>query len=155
LVAILPAIAESACGGNDSDESVHGSAAAIDPVHEICTDLREAIDERGDFPVDDFDPENPAPQDLPAVGEYFAALAIAREMSGLRYTRARRRLSSSQRWSLASPAGSTLRQPVMSTASPRRRQTRTKPQHEEQVEGEPECDCRGEVGQHRGRACSD
>lgn len=93
VVAILLAIAASACGGNDSDESGHGSAAAIDPVQEICTDLREAIDERGDFPVDDFDPENPAPQDLPAVGEYFAALAIAREMSGLRYTRVRIRPS--------------------------------------------------------------
>ncbi len=92
VAAILLAIAASACGGNDSDESGHGSAAAIDPVQESCTDLREAIDERGDFPVDDFDPEDPAPQDLP-VGEYFAALAIAREMNGLRYTRVRIRPS--------------------------------------------------------------
>ena len=66
-------------GGDDNDESGGPSAAVIEQIDGICADWKDALDERGDFPVDDFDPENPSPDDLPAVGEYFASGESAAE----------------------------------------------------------------------------
>jgi hypothetical protein len=47
--------------------------SVIEQIEAICDDWKETLDERGEFPVDGFDPENPAPDDLPAVGDYFAS----------------------------------------------------------------------------------
>lgn len=46
----------------------------IDSVDHIC---RQAVVRHGDhpFPVQDFDPEHPQPNQLPAVGDYFARYA--------------------------------------------------------------------------------
>jgi hypothetical protein len=70
LVSVCLAIGAGACG---DDESSDDTAATVEQVEEICTGWKATLDERGDFPVDDFDPENPSPDDLPAVGEYFAS----------------------------------------------------------------------------------
>jgi hypothetical protein len=70
LVSVCLAIGAGACG---DDEPSDDTAATVEQVEEICTDWKATLDERGDFPVDDFDPENPSPDDLPAVGEYFAS----------------------------------------------------------------------------------
>jgi hypothetical protein len=69
----------SACGGDDSGDSSDASAAVIEQIDAICADWKDALDERGDFPVEDFDPESPSPEDLPAVGNYFASGEAAAE----------------------------------------------------------------------------
>jgi hypothetical protein len=51
----------------------------IEQIDGICAEWKDALDERGDFPVDDLDPESPSPDDLPAVGEYFASGESAAE----------------------------------------------------------------------------
>ena len=71
LVGFCLAVGASACGGDD--EPNDATAATVEQVNGICTDWKATLDERGDFPVDEFDPENPSPDDLPAVGEYFAS----------------------------------------------------------------------------------
>ena len=73
------AVAVSACGGGD--DSSDAAAATVDQVEGICADWKATVDERGDFPVDDFDPENPSPDDLPAVGAYFASGESAAEQA--------------------------------------------------------------------------
>ena len=67
------ALGASACGGDDSADSSDASAAVIAQIDEICADWKSALDERGAFPVEDFDPESPSPEDLPTVGNYFAS----------------------------------------------------------------------------------
>ena len=59
------ALGASACGGDDSADSSDASAAVIAQIDEICADWKSALDERGAFPVEDFDPESPSPEDLP------------------------------------------------------------------------------------------
>lgn len=73
VVVLCLAIGASACGDDDSGGSTDASAAVIAQIDEICADWKDALDERGDFPVEDFDPESPAPEDLPPVGNYFAS----------------------------------------------------------------------------------
>lgn len=72
VIAVCLTLGASACGG-DGSESVDASAALIGQIDGICDDWRERVDERGPFPVESFDPEDPSPGDLPAVGDYFAA----------------------------------------------------------------------------------
>jgi hypothetical protein len=89
LVALLLTFGASACGGDASNEPGDASAAVVEQIDETCTSWRETLDEQGEFPVEDFDPENPSPEDLPTVGDYFAAghpaaesaLAELRELS--------------------------------------------------------------------------
>jgi hypothetical protein len=66
------AIAAPACGGNDNELS-DDSVAAIGRIEAICDDWRLGLEERGKFPVEDFDPEDPDPRDLRTVGNYFAS----------------------------------------------------------------------------------
>jgi hypothetical protein len=73
VAAICLTVGVSACGGDDSGDSSDTSVSVIEQVEAICDDWKETLDERGEFPVDGFDPENPAPDDLPAVGDYFAS----------------------------------------------------------------------------------
>ena len=69
--AAIVALGASACGGSD-DSADSDSEAVGARVAEICAERVQALAARGEFPVEDFDPENPDPADLPAVGEYFA-----------------------------------------------------------------------------------
>ena len=69
VVAVL-VLGASACGG--SDESSEASAVTAQ-VEEICTEWGLSFADRGEFPVEGFDPESPDAADLPAVGAYFAA----------------------------------------------------------------------------------
>jgi hypothetical protein len=70
--AAIVALGTSACGGG-SDESADSDSDAVRvQVEEICADRALSFADRGEFPVADFEPENPDPADLPAVGEYFA-----------------------------------------------------------------------------------
>jgi len=62
----------SACGGSDS-EPLDETSIVIGQVEDICDDWRSTLDERGDFPVDEFDAENPLPEDLRLVGDYFVS----------------------------------------------------------------------------------
>ena len=78
IAAVLLTLGASACGSDD-DEPSDASAAVIEQIDEICSDWKNTLDERGDFPVEDFDPESPSPDDLPAVGEYFATGQPAQE----------------------------------------------------------------------------
>jgi hypothetical protein len=72
LVTTLTAVA-AGCGGGDSSGLSAESQAAVDQIQSICDDAAAKVDaSRGEFPVADFDPENPNPADLPAVGRYFA-----------------------------------------------------------------------------------
>jgi hypothetical protein len=71
VAATMLLLAAVSCGGSDdaaeaSDEAVRAQ------VEEVCADRSSSFADRGEFPVEDFDPENPDPADLPAVGEYFA-----------------------------------------------------------------------------------
>lgn len=78
LVAVSLALGASACG-DDSDESNDASAAVIEQIDASCSDWKAALDERGAFPVEEFDPENPGIEDLRAVGDYFASGQPAQE----------------------------------------------------------------------------
>jgi hypothetical protein len=72
VVTMLTAVA-AGCGGGDSEEWSAESQAAVYQIQGICDDAAAKVDaSRGEFPVADFDPENPNPADLPAVGSYFA-----------------------------------------------------------------------------------
>ena len=73
VASLCLALGASACGGDDSSDSSDASAAVVAQIDAICADWKDTLDERGDFPVKDFDPESPAPEDLPAVGNYFAS----------------------------------------------------------------------------------
>jgi hypothetical protein len=72
VTTVVVAAGLSACGG--SDEPTDSTADAVaGQVQEICDERALSFAARGEFPVDDFDPESPDPADLPAVGDYFAA----------------------------------------------------------------------------------
>ena len=73
LGVIVVAVGATACGGSESSAVSEESAAAVEEIDAACDKWKIELDERGDFPVDDFDPENPPPGDLPAVGDYFDA----------------------------------------------------------------------------------
>ena len=61
------------CGGSDSSSFSAESQSAIQKIQRICTETSAKVDDaQGDFPVSDFDPNDPDPADLPAVGNYFA-----------------------------------------------------------------------------------
>jgi hypothetical protein len=87
VVVLCLALGASACGGDD--ESTDASAAVVEQIDAICTDWEQALDSLGEFPVEGFDPEHPSPQELPAVGNFFAsgqaaaqeAIAKLRELS--------------------------------------------------------------------------
>jgi len=72
VAAVLLALGLSACGGSDETAN-QASAAVTAQIEEICADLNHSYADRGEFPLADFDPENPNAADLPAVGRYFAA----------------------------------------------------------------------------------
>lgn len=72
VMTVCVALGVTACGGSDEPADPATEALAAQ-VEEICTEWGLSFADRGEFPVDDFDPENPDPADLPAVGEYFAA----------------------------------------------------------------------------------
>ncbi|MEX0783224.1 MAG: hypothetical protein WD557_11280 [Dehalococcoidia bacterium] len=69
------ALGATACGDSEPDESER----AIEAIDEICDDWRLKLDERGGFPLDDFDPENPSPEELRTVGDYFGSGELAAE----------------------------------------------------------------------------
>ena len=67
------AVAAAGCGGGDSPTLSAESQAVVDEIENICNDASAKVDAaRGEFPIADFDPKNPNPADLPAVGNYFA-----------------------------------------------------------------------------------
>ena len=72
IAAVCLLLAVSACGGDDSDPS-DSSAAVVEQINAICDDWRETLDAREKFPVEGFDPTNPAAVDLPPVGDYLAS----------------------------------------------------------------------------------
>ena len=81
VVACL-ALGAAACGDSEPDESER----TVEAIEEICGDWREKLDERGAFPLADFDPENPSSDDLRIVGEFFGSgeLAAQETISALR-----------------------------------------------------------------------
>ena len=78
VAAVCLLLGVSACGGDDSDSS-DASAAVVEQINAICDDWRETLDAREEFPVEDFDTENPAAGDLPPVGDYLASGQSAAE----------------------------------------------------------------------------
>ena len=78
VAAVCLLLGVSACGGDDSDSS-DASAAVVEHIDAICDDWRETLDAREEFPVEDFDAENPAAEDLPPVGDYLATGQSAAE----------------------------------------------------------------------------
>ncbi len=72
LVTACIALGLSACSGGSGAAATGVSADVVAQVEAVCAGWRDALDARGDFPVDGFDPEHPASDALPAVGEYFA-----------------------------------------------------------------------------------
>ena len=72
VAAVCLLLGVSACAGDDSDSS-DASAAVVEEIDAICDDWRDALDARKEFPVEDFDTENPAAEDLPPVGDYLAS----------------------------------------------------------------------------------
>jgi hypothetical protein len=63
----------SGCGGSEAPSFSAESQSAIQKIQEICTDTSAKVDDvQGEFPVGGFDPNDPNPADLPAVGDYFA-----------------------------------------------------------------------------------
>jgi hypothetical protein len=79
LVIACLALGLSACGGGSESSTDWASSEVVAQVNGVCAEWRDAVDARGDFPVDDFDPEHPTPEALPAVGEYFASANAATE----------------------------------------------------------------------------
>jgi hypothetical protein len=66
-------LAAAGCGGKDSPSVGAESQSAIDKIQKICTDTSAKVGGvQGAFPVSGFDPNNPDPDDLPAVGEHFS-----------------------------------------------------------------------------------
>ncbi len=65
------------CGGDSGSSLDQASADVVAQVEDVCAALQDELDARGDFPVDGFDPENPSPEALPVVGEYFASATAA------------------------------------------------------------------------------
>ena len=78
IAALCLLLGVSACGGDDSDSS-DASTAVAEQIDAICDDWREALDAREEFPVEGFDTENPAAEDLPPVGDYLASGQSAAE----------------------------------------------------------------------------
>ncbi len=78
IAALCLLLGVSACGGDDSDSS-DVSTAVVEQIDSICDDWREALDAREEFPVEGFDTENPAAEDLPPVGDYLASGQSAAE----------------------------------------------------------------------------
>ena len=72
VVAVCLLLGGSACGGDGSGSS-DASDAVVEEIDAICDDWRETLDAREEFPVADFDTENPAAADLPPVGDYLAS----------------------------------------------------------------------------------
>ncbi len=72
-------LAASACGGSGGPELSAESAAAVELIDAACAQWNDTVDARGEFPVPDFDAENPSAEDLPAVGDYFAQGHRARD----------------------------------------------------------------------------
>jgi len=79
LLAACLALATSACGGENEDSADEAATLVADQLTAICDEWRAALDARGDFPVEDFDPESPSAEDLPSVGDYFGSGIPAQE----------------------------------------------------------------------------
>ncbi len=74
------ALAAGACGGaEDEPELSAESAAAVEQIEAFCDEWNASLDERGEFPLTEFDAENPSVDELPTVGDYFAAGQPARD----------------------------------------------------------------------------
>jgi hypothetical protein len=68
------------CGGGDETPELTGaSAAAVEQINAACERWNAVADARGEFPLPDFDAENPSAEDLPIVANYFAATHPARD----------------------------------------------------------------------------
>ena len=78
VAAVCLLLGVSACGGDESDSS-DASAAVVEQIDAICDDWRETLDAREEFPVADFDTENPAAEDLPKVGDYCLGQSAAED----------------------------------------------------------------------------
>ncbi len=78
VAAVCLLLGMSACGGGESDSS-DASAAVVEQIDAICDDWRATLDAREESPVEDFDTENPAAEDLPPVGDYLASGQSAAE----------------------------------------------------------------------------
>lgn len=72
-------VAAAACGGGDEPESSAESRAAVVLVEAACERWNATVEARGDFPLESFDAENPSAEDLPTVGDFFAAGHAARD----------------------------------------------------------------------------
>lgn len=68
-----------ACGGDESTDLSADSAAAVGQINALCDEWNATVEARGDFPLVEFDAERPSPDDLPVVGNYFAAGHPARD----------------------------------------------------------------------------
>lgn len=80
LVASLCAgLGLSACGGDSDGAADDATAGLVAQVNTICDEWRDSLDARGAFPVEGFDPERPAAEDLPVVGTYLAKANAAGE----------------------------------------------------------------------------
>ena len=81
------ALASAACGGNGTSTQQNAAATrTLDRIEQICHTWNASVTGRK-FPVDNFDPQHPAPADLPAVGDYFAP-AVKAEQAALASLRA-------------------------------------------------------------------
>lgn len=69
----------SACGGDSDGAADDATAALVAQVNTICDEWRDSLDARGAFPVEEFDPERPDANELPAVGAYLAKANAAGE----------------------------------------------------------------------------
>jgi hypothetical protein len=79
LVLACLTLAAGACGGDGGPELSEESAAAVDLINAACAHWNSTIETRGEFPVPNFDAENPRVDELPLVGDYFAAGHPARD----------------------------------------------------------------------------
>jgi hypothetical protein len=68
-----------ACGGDSEPSLDQASADVVAQADDVCAEMRDELDARGDFPVNHFEPENPSPEALPVVGDYFASANAATE----------------------------------------------------------------------------
>lgn len=68
-----------ACGGDAEPSQDQASVDVVAQAQAVYAGLWDKLAARGNFPVDDFDPVNPSPDALPAVGDYFAPAIAATE----------------------------------------------------------------------------
>ena len=86
LAGLCVTLTLTACGDDDGGDLSVESRAAVDDIEDICSNWKKSLEARGDFPVDDFDPEDPKADELRKVGAYFVSAQpiAAQAMSDLR-----------------------------------------------------------------------